>query len=150
MHTFPTMDPYFGFSPAAVIGGFLCGLACFIVGLIKNQVKAGGTCFGVCVFLGAFISIWAAIPAALAMGVLLWFEDRLAKYKPELPAWVTWSPLAFRKNSASITPLFASTAEPSAAAAEELGHCKTCGKGFALKNGAMPPWCPKCGADLKV
>jgi hypothetical protein len=142
------MDPYFGFSPAAIIAGLLCGLACFIVGLMKNYVRSGATCFGVCVFLGAFISIWAAIPVALVMGVMLWFEDWLEKYKPQLPAWVTWRPLPFRASSPASSTI-SNTPQSSAVAETEMGHCSACGKGFALANDTLPPWCPHCGVDLK-
>lgn len=150
MHQFPTMDPYFGFSPASVIAGFLCGLACFVVGLIKNHVGAGVRCFGVCVFLGAFVSYWAAIPAAIVLSAMLWFEDYLAAYVPRLPAWMTWTPLLpFQASSSPVSPTVSNNEQGSAVAEPEMRHCGACGKGFVLANGTLPPWCPQCGADIE-
>jgi hypothetical protein len=143
------MDPYFGFSPAGIAAGVLCGLAVFIIGLMKHHIRAGAQSFGLCVFLGMFVSAWAAVPAAVGLAVALWFGDRLNAYIPQPPAWMMWTPLPFRRNTAPTASTFASAAGSPAAPADEVGHCDACGKGFALKNGATPPWCPNCGADMK-
>jgi hypothetical protein len=149
MHTFPTTDSYFGFSPTAVAAGFLSGLVLLILGMTKNHVGAGARCFGVCVFLGLFVGTWAAVAGGLVLAVMLWFEDRLAAYLPKPPAWMTWTPLPFRRQPVSPAPTLASAVGSRAGEAEEVGHCDSCSKGFALKNGAFPPWCPNCGADIK-
>lgn len=150
MHQFPTWDPYFGLSPANFAAGFFCGLVPLVVGLIRGHVGAAFRCFGVCLFLGFFFGFWAAAAAAVLMTPLILLEERLAAFKPKLPAWMTWSPLPFRSASLPRTPSESPyTGDGSDDIAVSRGHCSACGTDFALTSGGSPPWCPKCGADLK-
>src|SRR5262249_38742017 len=145
-----TWDPYFGLSPANFAAGFFCGLVPLIVGLIRCHTGAAFRCFGVCVFVGLFFGFLAAAGAAIIMTPLILLEERLAAFKPKLPAWMTWTPLPFRSASVPRTASEdASNGDGSEAVATAYGHCSDCGKNFALAAGASPPWCPRCGADLK-
>jgi hypothetical protein len=150
MHQFPTIDPYFGLSPVGLAAGLFCGLVPLVVALVKGHVGAAFRCFGVCLFVGIFFGFLAAAGAALLMTPLILLEERLAAFKPKLPAWMTWTPLPFR--SAPVSRTSSENQSDGVGLGEVMtafGHCHSCGKDFVLALGASPPWCPACGADLK-
>jgi hypothetical protein len=167
-------DPAFMFG--LIMGGLLAGAACGAVPLtvgLKRQrpgLAIGGMI--TCVIAGLFCGLILAVPASIVFTSMIMATPKSTSRRRSYDLeeddayWRPWHPdevgaHADGLESAVDAPRNAVRAAPSAAppppprrlprgeAAGDVLSCPNCGRGIPFDGDRLPPWCPKCGNDLK-
>jgi hypothetical protein len=141
----------------AGLSGLLTGILPVIVGYVRNSPALGRVGFLVCFVAGAFGGPFLAVGAAVLCAVLIVLvtqRQAAAAPAPALPEPYPGPNPVGRATEDSprmgeaLSPRTASPSPPLWAAEAPL-RCPSCGHEFAGAAGHLPPWCRRCGADLK-
>jgi hypothetical protein len=141
----------------AGLSGLVTGVLPVIVGYVRKSPALGRMGFLACFVAGAFGGPFLAVGAAVLFAVLIVLvtqRQAAAAPTPGLPEpYPGPTPVV---PAAEGSPRVGDTLSPRIAApspppwvGEVPLRCPSCGHEFAGDAGHLPPWCRRCGADLK-
>jgi hypothetical protein len=141
----------------AGLSGLLAGILPIIVGSVRKSPALGRVGFLVCFVAGAFGGPFLAVGAAVLCAVLIVLvtqRQAAAAPAPALPEpYPGPNPVG---RAAEDSPRVGDALPPKTAApspplwaAEAPLRCPSCGHELTGDAGHLPPWCRRCGADLK-
>jgi hypothetical protein len=152
----------------ALVGGLVAGLICsavpFTLARSRKRPDLAWIAFAVCLVGGLAFGLLLAVPAAIVCSVVVLALERgrdptvLETWQATVAAPVELAPRgpAPAADAGEARPRNSVLCPVDTFAKNRLGqgelpiHCPSCGNTFAASAMNLPPWCTRCGADLKT